>query len=199
MKKHLKGTKSVNVKQTKTLKRELSGDELWWAFASKITPLDQQTQDRPKKKSDTYPVTEALINLKRKIKELSGFETRQIFVEEPMFSHNAAVKPDRQSTRKMRRGKVEIQAKLDLQGMTQTEAYKLLIMFLERSYLSERKTILVITGKGLTQNGKVGVLREVVPRWLNERPMKSWIRGFDFAAPIDGGEGALYVLIRRKR
>ena len=125
--------------------------------------------------------------------------TKLSCVSPPNFSHGVAAGLDSQSARKMRRGKIEIQARLDLHGMIQTEAHISLLSFLEHSYEIGRKSVLVITGKGLSRNGEIGVLRQAVPRWLNEQPMKNWIRGFDHAAPVDGGEGALYILLRRKR
>ncbi|NQW01475.1 MAG: Smr/MutS family protein [Rhodospirillales bacterium] len=99
----------------------------------------------------------------------------------------------------MRRGKVEIEARLDLHGMTQVEAHRSLLGFMERAHAGGKRSVLVITGKGLTRHGDIGVLRQAVPRWLNEPPIRAWIRGFDYAAPADGGEGALYILLRRKR
>lgn len=79
------------------------------------------------------------------------------------------------------------------------EAHEALIRFIEEAYLSSKKTLLVITGKGTRPDGAIGVLRSAVPRWLNEPPMRQWVRAFDHAAPADGGEGALYVLLRRRK
>lgn len=83
--------------------------------------------------------------------------------------------------------------------MTRTEAHHALTRFLESSYLQGRRAVLIITGKGLREDGRIGVLRGAVPRWLNEPPAHAWVRAFDHAAPRDGGEGALYVLLRRAR
>jgi DNA-nicking Smr family endonuclease len=59
--------------------------------------------------------------------------------------------------------------------------------------------VLVITGKGLRADGGGGVLRNAVPRWMNEPPNRERILAFAHATPPDGGEGALYVLLRRTR
>ncbi len=83
--------------------------------------------------------------------------------------------------------------------MTQTEAHGALLRFMEDAYLAGRRTVLVITGKGLRVDGRVGVLRNAVPRWLNDAPLRQWIKAFDHAVAKDGGEGALYVLLRRRR
>ena len=90
-------------------------------------------------------------------------------------------------------------ARLDLHGLTQNKAHHQLLSFIENAYHDGWKSVLVITGKGTTLDGEVGVLRRAVPRWLNESPLNAWIKGFDYAARGHGGEGALYILIRRKR
>jgi len=59
--------------------------------------------------------------------------------------------------------------------------------------------VLVITGKGLKPDGTLGVLRHGVPHWLNLPPNRERVLAFCHATPADGGEGALYVLLRRPR
>ena len=117
----------------------------------------------------------------------------------PTFQHGKAPGLDRKTQIRMRRGQVQIDGRLDLHGMTQAGAHRALLNFVEAAYHEGRRNILVITGKGLTRDGEIGVLRRAVPNWLNDAPMNAWIKGFDHAARQHGGEGALYVLIRRKR
>jgi len=57
----------------------------------------------------------------------------------------------------------------------------------------------VVTGKGLRADGQIGVLRRAVPGWLNQASLRQWVHAFDHAAPRDGGEGALYIVMRRRR
>jgi DNA-nicking Smr family endonuclease len=117
----------------------------------------------------------------------------------PSFQHGKAPGLDRKTQTRMRRGQVQLESRIDLHGMTQTIAHRALLNFLERAYHEGRRSVLVITGKGLSPDGEIGVLRRAVPAWLNEPPMSTWIKGFDYAARQHGGEGALYVLIRRRR
>jgi DNA-nicking Smr family endonuclease len=105
---------------------------------------------------------------------------------------------DKRTQRRMRRGKVEIHDRIDLHGMTQTVAHRALSRFVAASQGSERRCVLVITGKGLLKDGQ-GVLKEAVPRWLNEAPNRDKVLSFSHAAPADGGTGALYVLLRRSK
>jgi len=108
--------------------------------------------------------------------------------------HGSAPGLDRSTQQKMRRGKVAIEARVDLHGMTQNEAHHVLNAFLHNCQAAGRRTVLVITGKGA---GGEGVLRAAVPKWLNQGACRRMIRAFSFAAPKDGGEGALYVMLKR--
>ena len=62
-----------------------------------------------------------------------------------------------------------------------------------------KRCVLVITGKGLKSDGSIGVLRENIPDWLNERRNRGLIIAFSHAVQKDGGEGAFYVMLKRKR
>jgi DNA-nicking Smr family endonuclease len=104
----------------------------------------------------------------------------------------AAPGHDRRSAERLRRGARRIEARLDLHGMTQAEAHRALDVFLARAEAAEHRCVLVITGKG-------GVLRAGVPRWINEQPNRSRVLAFAPAQPKDGGGGALYLLLRRRR
>ncbi len=115
---------------------------------------------------------------------------------DPDLSHGNAPGLDKRTQTKMRRGQMDIEARIDLHGMTQAEAHRALGGFLFDQQAMGRRTVLVITGKGA---GGEGVLREAVPRWLNEGDNRRMIRAFSHAAPKDGGEGALYVLLKRLR
>lgn len=90
------------------------------------------------------------------------------------------------------------EARIDLHLMTQEAAHRALTEFLAASQAAHRRSVLVITGKGF-RDGSVGVLKANVPRWLNEAPTRGLVLAFTHAAQADGGEGALYVLLRRRR
>jgi DNA-nicking Smr family endonuclease len=110
----------------------------------------------------------------------------------PMLAHGAAPGLDRRNAERLKRGQLPIEARLDLHGMTQKEAHRALESFLARAHEAGRRCVLVVTGKS-------GVLRSAVPRWLNEQPTRPRLIAFMPARPKDGGEGALYVLLRRPR
>ncbi len=111
---------------------------------------------------------------------------------EAALTHGSAPGLDRRTEINLRRGKVRIEARIDLHGMTQDKAHYALGDFLADSQAAGRRSVLVITGKGRGKDGGgTGVLREAVPKWLNESANRGMIRAFSHAAPKDGGEGAL--------
>ncbi len=116
---------------------------------------------------------------------------------------------DRKNAKKLRSGRVEIEARLDLHGMRQDEAHHALRAFLNRAHGRGLRWVLVITGKGgfggrADDTGEDvipvrdrGVLKRNVPRWLAEPDLRSLVVSFTEAAAAHGGEGALYVHLRK--
>jgi DNA-nicking Smr family endonuclease len=106
----------------------------------------------------------------------------------------------RRERAQLSRGRKEIDARLDLHGMTQTRAHRALFGFLQRAHHDGLTFVLVITGKGrMGAESERGVLRRQVPQWLGLPEFRSLVVGFDEAHIGHGGEGALYVRIRRSR
>jgi DNA-nicking Smr family endonuclease len=107
----------------------------------------------------------------------------------------------RREKSRLSRGRSEIDARLDLHGMTQTRAHRALHGFLQRAHSEGLTFVLVITGKGKVGGGEAerGVLRRQVPQWLSLPEFRSLVVGFEEAHIGHGGEGALYVRIRRAR
>lgn len=117
---------------------------------------------------------------------------------------------DIRSARKIRAGRIEIEARLDLHGMRQAEAYSALRAFLLRSQARGHKWVLVITGKGtFVRDGEGadwpaddhrgtqrGILRRNVPIWLAQPDLRCVVVSYTTAAIRHGGEGALYVQLR---
>ena len=104
---------------------------------------------------------------------------------------------------KLGRGRVPIDGTLDLHGMRQDEAYGALVRYIGARSARGDRTILVITGKGLKKvNGdpttivERGVLRTMLPIWLNSPELIPLVAGWDQSAQSHGGEGAWYVRLR---
>lgn len=125
------------------------------------------------------------------IKERIGVTRRERLKE----AHGRDV--DRRTAEKLARGKMKIEGSIDLHGMNQIEAHENLARFIRSSHSRGRRCVLVITGKG--RDGKPGILRKRVPEWLNEPPLEAYVLRIAQAKQHDGGAGAIYVLLRRKR
>ncbi|WP_442580832.1 Smr/MutS family protein [Mesorhizobium sp. ASY16-5R] len=104
---------------------------------------------------------------------------------------------DRPTHDKIAAGRLPIEGRVDLHGLTQDQAYGLLLSFLGRAYSNGVRYVLVITGKGSSSGGD-GVLRRAVPGWLATAPFRPLVSSHDHAARHHGGAGALYVRLRRK-
>lgn len=116
----------------------------------------------------------------------------------PALSHGFLADLDRRTAQRLQRGRLPIEATLDLHGMTQAAAHEALNGFIGRSEALGRRCVLVVTGKG-RGGEETGVLRRQVPHWLNQAPLRGRVLAFDFARPEHGGMGALYVLLKRRR
>ena len=103
----------------------------------------------------------------------------------------------RRMKQRVAKGKHAIDARLDLHGFTQHEAHSVLLRFLRSAHARDARLVLVITGKG--RGGEIGVLRRQVPQWLGLPEFRSLVVGFEEAHIGHGGEGALYVRVRRAR
>ena len=98
--------------------------------------------------------------------------------------------------RRLARGREALAARIDLHGLTQDAARATLASFIRRSVEDSWRAVLVITGKGVSGDG---VLRRRVPEWLAEPPIREHVAGVSEAHRRHGGEGALYVALKRKR
>jgi len=112
----------------------------------------------------------------------------------------------RRAKRGLARGKQDIDARLDLHGLTQSEAHHALLRFLRTASARDARLVLVITGKGAVRaahfddSGRErGVLRRQVPQWLSLPEFREYVIGFEDAHIAHGGEGALYVRVRRAK
>lgn len=113
--------------------------------------------------------------------------------------HGAPAGIDKRTLARLRRGLIPPDAVLDLHSYTQSEAHRQLSTALAATQMTGGRCVLVITGKGYGPDGAVGVLKMMVPRWLVEPPNRGRVLAFCHAARGHGGEGALYVLLRRVR
>ncbi|MEX2454360.1 MAG: Smr/MutS family protein [Rhodospirillaceae bacterium] len=105
---------------------------------------------------------------------------------------------DRRTMDRLRKGRLRPEAVIDLHGMTAADAHRALGGFIGSAHATGRRCVLVITGKGSLKEGG-GIIRRELPVWLNSAENRGRIIGFAQARPGDGGGGAFYVLLKRRR
>jgi DNA-nicking Smr family endonuclease len=113
---------------------------------------------------------------------------------------------DPRESKRIARGRREIDARLDLHGLRQQDAYAALRRFLANAQAEGHRHVLVITGKGKIEpdaerdfwnSEERGVLRRLVPQWLSEAAFRLHVVSFTESALRHGGSGALYVTVRK--
>ena len=100
--------------------------------------------------------------------------------------------------RKLTRGRLPLEGRIDLHGMFQSEAHAVLLDFLVRAHERGLRHVLVITGKGRSM-GSEGALKRAVPLWFSKPEYRHLISSYEDASANHGGDGALYVRLSRRR
>jgi DNA-nicking Smr family endonuclease len=180
-------------------KRGLSEEEraLWESVAKQVKPL--RKRHRAVKPPTAAPEAEAAVIPKTAAAPRPPAPPRILPPARPEPPPLAPI--GRRERSQLSRGRKEIDARLDLHGMTQTRAHRVLLTFLQRAHSDGLSFVLVITGKGKISGAESerGVLRRQVPQWLSLPEFRSMVVGFEEAHIGHGGEGALYVRVRRSR
>ena len=151
--------------------KEIPEDE-WFAVETPV-PAPPPPKERPAKPAQAVPATQASSRLPPHP------------IEKPVV-------------RKLAKGRLPIDGRIDLHGLTQSEAHNLLFGFLARAHERGLRHVLVITGKGASR-GSEGELKRAVPVWRSKPEFRFLISGYEDAARGHGGEGALYIRLRREK
>lgn len=167
-----------------------AGGRLWAMVAATARPMpgrvasDGARTSAPQRDVATNPSARAV----------APSATRPASSEAPPSRASRAIEPRRHH--RIRRGTAPLTALIDLHGLDQDGARLTLTRFIMRAQTEGHRTVLVITGKGALGGG---VLRRRVPDWLAEPPLRGVIAGFSEAHRRHGGQGALYVALKRPR
>ena len=187
-------------------RRRLTDDEhsLWQGVARSVSPLRkrarrQQISEEPESASSA-PASRA----KAAAKSVSNPVSRPSLAPSasaPKPAGPPSLTPlGRKLKKRVERGSHAIDGRLDLHGFTQAEAHDALLHFLRTRQVRGAKLVLIITGKGFRGDmsvGERGVLKRMVPMWLRLPEFRDYVIGFESAAVGHGGEGALYVTLRK--
>jgi DNA-nicking Smr family endonuclease len=173
--------------------------ELWRHVAQSVRPIRSRRRSVPSKdEMPAQPPAKAKAG-KHAAPAAPAAKTQPSPPPKPhALTHGLSHGIDRRQAQRFRKGKLAIEGKIDLHGRAQQDAHDDLLAFLRRAHAGGKRNVLVVTGKGMT-GGKAGILRQAVPRWLNEPAFRALVLAFDYAEPQHGGEGALYVLLKRMR
>lgn len=112
---------------------------------------------------------------------------------------------DANTARRFKKGEFGIDAELDLHGYTENQAYDAVIDFIKMAYLRQKRCVVIITGKGRHKSDiddiipSRAVLKDRVPQWLNLPEIRPLILAIAHPEHIEGGSGAIKILLRRKR
>lgn len=170
-------------------------------------PLDDETRQRFALKTaepDKKPAAVASVNKSKRTAVRKSSPASGALLEPPKRQAQPADTFDRVTLRQVKQGKMAVEGRLDLHGMTQTQAHGRLRRFIESAARDGKRCVLVITGKGAAegeraQSGAVGrgILRQMTPQWLSGQDLAPFVVDFQSSLPKDGGTGALYVRLRR--
>jgi DNA-nicking Smr family endonuclease len=186
-------------------RRSLSDEEhtLWSGYIRSITPL-QPAKLKSGKRSGPKFDDKPEIKTSAAVADKSPVPSRS--VKRQMAAAAERTLPlapfDRRLKQRVARGRDSIDARIDLHGMTQREAHAALLHFLGRVQSDGKRMALVVTGKGVRTGsgvGERGVLRRQVPLWFSLPEFRRYVVGFEEAHASHGGQGALYVRLRRAR
>ncbi len=182
---------------------------LWQAVGKTVDPLKNRKSADPKSVLDGFE--EALDGVDTPPSappKTPGFarppmpSVRPVIAASKVKASEKFIEPNLK--RRVARGREPIDATIDLHGMSQIQAQTALERFVATRAERGDRTLLVITGKGIKKTGYLqmeqrGVLREMVPLWLNAPTLSPLVAGIDPAHQSHGGGGALYVRLKRRR
>ena len=123
-------------------------------------------------------------------------ENEQIFTPPKPLQSVQEPQLNKRDYDRLRKGQIEIEARIDLHGMRQEQAMMALEQFILNAGLQKMRCVLVITGKGSISSPSI--LRQNLPEWLQRENLRSYVLKWTQAHPKDGGAGAFYVYLKRK-
>ena len=179
--------------------RKLSPEEriLWGKVARSIRPLPERVKERTALDEflvEAETAESAAARNGQSAPTTAGVPSSATQPRTPSGVHHPLERPVK---RKIARGKLQLEARIDLHGLFQSEAHAILLDFLIRAHERGMRHVLVITGKG-SSLGSEGALKRAVPLWFSKMEFRYLISSYEPAAQHHGGDGALYIRLSRR-
>lgn len=179
--------------------REASEEELWESATlgvRRIDPGPGKVAPRPPPSAPEtfwHPDLEAIDELRALVSGDAPFD----LADSDEFIEGRIAGLDHNVVRKLRRGEFAVQGHVDLHGLTRQEAKRAVEGFLRASRSAGKRCVLVVHGRGIHSKDQLPVLKEALRVWLSTARFARHVLAFATAQPVDGGAGAIYVLLRR--
>jgi len=179
--------------------REASDDELWAvavAGVEQLAPGPGRAAPPPPSPASGkvwHPDDDALMALEALISGEAPFD----LADTDEFIEGRVPGLDLGIVRRLRRGEFAVQGHIDLHGMTKDEARSAVDRFLKGARRSGKRCVLLVHGRGIHSKDQVPILKDALKNWLASARFGRHVLAFATARPVDGGAGALYVLLRR--
>lgn len=170
---------------------------LWQTVAKTVRPLAGKRHEDEIAEAEEFATLLGIVRQPPAPKQMKLPSIMPALRPAPVVPRGPATTIERATKARLAKGRLAIEGKVDLHGMTQSQAHALLLSFLRRAHEDGRRHVLVVTGKG-TSYGSDGVLRRAVPVWLATPPFRRLVGAHEPAAIRHGGSGALYVRLRRQ-
>jgi DNA-nicking Smr family endonuclease len=172
---------------------DLGDEELFRRAMSEVTPLSER-MDRPRRsRSGVEGATLFPIDL---LKEALAEGEDGAWIDNGDYVEGGSQRWNQMLLKKLREGGFSIQAELDLHGLFQDEALDRTEKFLQECSRKQFTCVRIIHGKGKNSRNKVPVLKNKIQHWLSLKRMSRYVVAYTSARPVDGGGGAMYVLLR---
>ncbi len=192
------GTSSADSKDAART-REPTESELWQGATAGVRPIargaDTVGPPPPRGAPEAFwhPDLEAVDQLRALVAGDAPFD----LADSDEFIEGRVAGLDHNLVRKLRRGDFAVQGHVDLHGMTRDEAKATVERFLRASRNAGKRCVLVVHGRGIHSKDQLPVLKDALRTWLSTARFGRHVLAFATAQPVDGGAGAIYVLLRR--
>jgi DNA-nicking Smr family endonuclease len=178
---------------------EATEEELFEAAMAGVRPMDPgngTVAPRPPRgppETFWHPDLEAVDELRAIVSGDAPFDLS----DSDEFIEGRVAGLDPSLVRKLRSGEFAVQGHVDLHGLKRDEAKEEVERFLRSSRNAGKRCVLVVHGRGLHSKDQLPVLKDALRSWLSTARFARHVLAFATARPVDGGGGAVYVLLRR--